>query len=133
MGPLPVYGSLGKLTWRMLAMLLAGQAVIVFFGAQVARGLAVANADSRSQLLLAVGSALALLCLLAAALMRRPVGVTLGWLVQVLTWASSVVLPAMLGVGLIFTALWVLLLVHGQRADRIVAAREAGDDGRTDG
>ena len=56
--------------------------------------------------------------------MRRPYGITLGWLVQALTWASAVLVPAMVGVALVFTALWVLLLVQGTKVDRIVAERE---------
>ncbi|MBD3784965.1 MAG: DUF4233 domain-containing protein, partial [Micrococcales bacterium] len=63
--------------------------------------------------------------LLASGLMRRPFGVTLGWLVQALTWASGVLVTAMLGVAVVFTALWVLLLVQGVRADALVARREA--------
>jgi hypothetical protein len=58
--------------------------------------------------------------------MRRPSGVTLGWLVQALTWASALVVPAMVGVAVVFTALWVLLLLQGGKIDRIVAEREAG-------
>ena len=48
--------------------------------------------------------------------MRRPFGVTLGWLVQALTWASAVLVPAMIGVALVFTALWVLLLSRAARS-----------------
>ena len=61
-------------------------------------------------------------------LMRRPFGITLGWVVQALTWASAVLVPAMLGVALVFTALWVLLLVQGTRVDRSwpSARRRAG-------
>ena len=57
--------------------------------------------------------------------MRRPFGVTLGWVVQALTWASALLVPAMIGVALVFTALWVLLLLQGSKIDRIVAQREA--------
>ena len=41
--PYPFVGPLGKFTWRMLATVLGGQAVVLFFGAQVARGLAIAD------------------------------------------------------------------------------------------
>ena len=60
--------------------------------------------------------------------MRRPYGITLGWLVQALTWASAVLVPAMLGVALVFTALWVLLLLQGSKIDRLVAEREAATE-----
>ena len=65
------------------------------------------------------------LCLLAAGMMRRPWGVTLGWVVQALTLISAVVVPAMLLVGLLFLALWVLCMVQGARVDILQAQRAA--------
>ncbi len=127
----PLYGPLGKFSWRMLSVVLAGQAVVIFFGALVANGLEQASGQTRGSTLLWVGSGLAVLSLLAAGSMRRPWGVTLGWLVQGLTWVAAVVLPAMIGVGVIFTGLWILLMAQGRRADDIIAARDAADDGPT--
>lgn len=126
MSGLPVYGRQGKFTFRLLAVALVGQAVILSFFALVARANAIAAGrpeDGRT--LLWVGMGLALLSLVAGGLMRTPVGVSLGWLVQLLTWVSGVVVPIMIGVGLVFTALWVLLLVQGRKVDRLVAEREA--------
>ena len=62
--------------------------------------------------------------------MRGPFGITLGWLVQALTWASALLVPAMIGVAVVFTALWVLLLLQGSKIDRIVAEREAAAERR---
>jgi Protein of unknown function (DUF4233) len=115
MAALPFYGATGKFTWRMGATVLAGQSVIVFFGALVARSLAATSGDPRAQAYLFVGSALALLCLLAVGLMRTQVGVTLGWLIQIATFLCALVLPMMFLVGVIFTALWVVCLYQGQR------------------
>ncbi|MEO7235882.1 MAG: DUF4233 domain-containing protein [Lapillicoccus sp.] len=123
MAALPVYGVTGKFTWRMGATVLAGQSVVVFFGALVARGIGAASEDRSAPAYLLVGSGLAVLCLLAAGLMRRPYGVTLGWLLQVATFLCAFVLPMMLAVGVIFTALWVLCLWQGQRIDAIQAGR----------
>lgn len=122
---LPVYGRQGRFTFRLLAVALLGQAVILSFFALVARGNAVAagNPEDGNRLLW-VGLALSALSLVASGLMRSPVGITLGWLVQVLTWASALLVPAMLGVAVVFTALWVLLLIQGTKVDRIVAERE---------
>lgn len=138
MSALTFYGPLGKFSWRMLATVLAGESIIVFFGALVARAMASAEGEARSGTLLAVGSALAVLCLLAAGLMRRPWGVTLGWVIQGLTLLSALVVPAMLLVGLLFLGLWVLCMVQGSRVDALQAQREAqaatdGSDGRVAG
>ena len=118
------YGALGKFTWRMLATVLGSQGVVVFLGALVARGLASAEGDDRSHAWLWTGVGLAVLCFLAAGLMRRPWGVTLGWVIQVLTFASAVVVPAMVGVGVIFLVLWVGSLVLCRRVEDQVAARQ---------
>jgi hypothetical protein len=121
----PVYGRQGRFTFRLLAVALLGQAVILSFFALVARGNAVAAGNPEDgDRLLWVGLALSGLSLVAAGLMRSPVGVSLGWLVQVLTWASALLVPAMIGVAVVFTTLWVLLLVQGTKVDRIVAERE---------
>lgn len=114
----PIVGPLGKFTWRMLAVVLAGQAIAVFFGAQVARGLAIAEGNpGLGQQWLWIGIGISLLAVLAAGLMRRGVGLPAGWLVQLLTWASVLVVPAMAFVGIIFTGLWVLCLRKGFEID----------------
>lgn len=119
MRALRLYGTLGKFTWRMLATVLAGQALVIFFGALVARALASAEGRSSSGALLWVGTGLAVLAILGAGLMRRPYGVTIGWIVQLATFAAAFVLRPMVVVGLIFTGLWLLCLVQGDRIDRI--------------
>ncbi len=129
MSRLPFYGTQGKFTFRLLAMALFGQAIILSFFALVARGNAIADGrPADGQQLLWVGLGLAVLALVAAGLMRRPYGITLGWVVQALTWASAALVTAMLGVAVVFTGLWVLLLVQGSKVDRIVAERESQAD-----
>ena len=123
---LPLYGRQGKFTFRLLAIVLFGQAIILSFFALVARGNAIAAGNpEEGDRLMWVGLGLALLSLLASGLMRRPFGITLGWVVQALTWASAALVTAMIGVAVVFTLLWVLLLVQGMKVDRIVAEREA--------
>ncbi len=124
---LQFFGSTGKFTWRMCAVTLVAQSVCVFFGALVARGLALAGDNAAATAYLAVGSGLALLCVVAAGLMRTTLGLPLGWLIQAATFAAALVVPAMLLVGLIFTALWVTCIVQGRRVDRSQAAREQAD------
>ncbi len=122
----PLYGRQGKFTFRLLAIALFGQSLVLSFFALVARAIALADGrpDDGSRLLW-VGLGLALLALVAAGLMRGPVGISLGWLVQVLTWASAALVPAMVGVAVVFSALWLLLLVQGLKADDLLARREA--------
>ena len=125
MRSLPLYGRQGKFTYRLLAIALFGQSIILSFFALVARGNAIAagNAEDGDRLLW-IGLGLAALSLVASGLMRSPVGITVGWLVQALTWASALLVTAMIGVAIVFTALWVLLLVQGTKVDRVVAERE---------
>ncbi len=115
----PVVGPLGKFTWRMLATVLGGQGIVIFFGAQVARGLAIAEGnEALGQRWLWIGAGISVLALVAAGLMRRALGVTLGWLVQVLTWASAAIVPMMAVIGVCFTGLWLLCLAKGYDIDR---------------
>ena len=110
---------LGKFTWRMLATVLASQAVVIFFGALVARGLAGTEdqGDARASRLLWVGTGLAVLAVVAAGIMRRRGGVLLGWVVQLGTLAAGFVVGDMFVVGLIFLALWLWCLRTGARVD----------------
>jgi uncharacterized membrane protein len=119
-----LYGRLGKFTWRMLATVLASQGVVVFLGALVARGVGLAQRDDNAHAWLWVGIGLAVVCFLAAGAMRMPWGVTLGWLIQVATFASALVVPAMLAVALVFLVLWIGSLVLCHRVEQQVAERE---------
>ena len=124
MSRLPITGQLGKFTWRMLATVLGSQALIILLGGLLARGTAMAKGADNGHTLLWAGVALALLAFVAAGLLRGPLGLPLGWLVQLLTWLSAFLVPAMIGVGVVFTGLWVLCLIKGQEIDAMVAARE---------
>ena len=90
MTSLPLYGRQGKFTFRLLAIALFGQAIILSFFALVARGNAIAaGRPEDGDRLMWVGLGLSLLALVAAGLMRTRIGITLGWVVQALTWASA--------------------------------------------
>lgn len=118
-------GPLDRFTWRLLATALVGQGLAVFFGALVGRAIAEAQGAAGSTALLVGGSVLALLCFVAAGLMRGRWGVTLGWLIQAATLASAVAVPMMAVVGLAFLAVWVLMFRLGDRAERTVRGRAA--------
>jgi len=120
------YGQTGTFTFRMLATVLGGQSICILLGALVARGVSAASdGGGRSTAYLLVGFGLGALCVVAAGLMRRPWGVTLGWVVQALTLLSALVVPMMFVVGLFFLALWVTCLVKGAQVDEEMARREA--------
>ncbi|WP_374969831.1 DUF4233 domain-containing protein [Terrabacter sp. BE26] len=126
MRSLVFYGRTGKFTFRMLATVLGGQSICILLGALVARALAATDGGSgASTAYLLVGFGLGALCIVAAGLMRRPWGVTLGWVVQALALVSGLVVPMMFVVGLFFLALWVTCLVKGAPIDAEMARREA--------
>jgi hypothetical protein len=114
---LRLHGVLGKMTRRLLAVVIGTQGLAVFFGALVARGLAAASGSAASGSFLLAGSILAVLCILDAGLLRRPWGVTVGWLLQIATFACAFIVPVMLVVGALFTALWLTALTQGHKID----------------
>lgn len=120
-----LFGRLGKFTWRMLAMVLVGQAISISLGALVARGIGMAEGNDRADTFLYAGLALSVLCIVTAGLMRTPLGLPLGWVCQLLTFLTAYIVPMMFAVGLLFLGLWVLCLVQGAKAERLVAEREA--------
>jgi putative exporter of polyketide antibiotics len=110
---------------RLLAgVVLGAQGLAVFFGALVARGLADAQGSQRSSTILLIGSVLALLCILDAALLRQPWGIPVGWGLQVVTFACAFVVPMMILVGLLFGALWVTVLIEGRNLDSRPAPKD---------
>lgn len=119
--PLVLYGVPPKMTRRFLAVVIASQGLVIFFGALVAHTLAAAEHHRSPVALLWIGIVLAILSILAAGTVRRPWGVTLGWLIQLATLASGVVVHTMYLVGVLFLALWITALYQGAKMDRLTA------------
>ena len=117
MRSLTLYGVPGKMTRRLAGVVIGTQGLAVFFGALVARNLAAAKGLPTSSTFLLIGSLLAVLCILDAGLLRRPWGITLGWALQLATLACAFIVPAMLVVGVLFGALWLMALVQGRAMD----------------
>jgi hypothetical protein len=70
----------------------------------------------------------ALLALVAAALLRSPVGYVLGWLAQLAGVALGLLTTSMFVVGTLLAAVWVLAFVLGKRLDsRMETSPESGD------
>ena len=102
------------------AMVLLGEMLVVGFATLVAKDLS----GVRPGVALAVGGAVMLLCLVAAGLLRSPVGYALGWLVQVLLVVSGWWVHTMVVLGLVFAGLWLTALVQGRKMDALTAQRE---------
>ena len=74
-----------------------------------------------------IGLGLAVLCVVAAGLMRRRVGVALGWAVQVLSLVLGFVITVMFALGVVFLALYAGAYVLGGKIDRERAERTAAE------
>lgn len=118
-GPRPVDPTAVKR--RLAAIVLAFEAPVIGLGALAAWGIFGARGDAVATTYLWVGLGLAAVCVLAAGLLRRPVGFALGWLVQVATLLSAFLLPPMLLVGLVFGGLWAVAIVQGRKMDALTA------------
>ena len=108
----------------MAAATLVLEAFLVFFGTLVA----VALSDLDDGVVWGAGGGLALACVLAAGVVRRPGGLVLGWVLQVLILTTGFLVPAMFVIGGVFVAMWAWLLWVGQRIDRDRAAWEAAPE-----
>lgn len=92
------------------------EAIIVMLATLVA-----ANGGSVSNPGLAylLGGVLMVAMLLAIGTLRKPWGVWVGWILQVLMLAFGFVVPVMWIIGGIFAVLWFLAVRNGLRVDRI--------------
>ena len=71
----------------------------------------------------------ALALLVASGLARRPLGVTIGWVLQGAVLATGLLVPAMFALGLVFLAVWITALVYGAKADRFAARSRLTEPG----
>jgi hypothetical protein len=125
MSALTLYGTPGKMTRRLAGVVIGTQGLAVFLGALVARALSAAEGSPTSSTFLIIGSVLALLCVLDAGLLGRPWGITLGWVLQIVTLACSFIVPMMLFVELLFGTLWLTALVQGHTMDENIRRVDA--------
>lgn len=96
------------------SILLAFELVIVFLGALVLFGLGALP----PAIALGGGAAVIVLMILAVGTLRWPVGVVLGWIVQLTVVAAGFLVPAFFIVGAIFTAMWTYCMIAAARIDR---------------
>ncbi|MBK9740443.1 MAG: DUF4233 domain-containing protein [Actinobacteria bacterium] len=108
----------------LCSSVLAIEAIVVF----LATSLATSNGSvSNTALAWIVGLVLMVLLVLAIGTLGRRWGVALGWVLQALVLATSIVVGwSMLIVGGVFVLLWFLAVRNGSRVD---ALRSAAGDG----
>ncbi len=124
-----------NITVRLAAAALGLEAVVVFFAALVAVGLTVPGDGGLSRTALLVGGVvLAVVFVLAAGIVRRPGGIAIGWVLQLVLVALGLVVPVMFVMGVLFAAMWLWFLRIGTKIDgdrrRWAADLAAGGTGR---
>lgn len=107
----------------LLAIALGLEAAVMFFVGLTVFGLRALPAP----VALAGGAAAILILVAASALVRWPVGVGLGWVLQVALLATGLILPVMYGVGALFAGIWIYCFVTGRRLDRAPSAPLEGN------
>jgi hypothetical protein len=85
---------------------------------------ALALVDGHRAAIVVGGVGIAALCVLSAASLRRPVGLVLGSVTQLVVLACGLVLPVMYVLGGLFAVLWVVAVVLGRRVDGYAARRQ---------
>jgi hypothetical protein len=88
---------------------------VVVFALSIPVMILVSDVDPLPAALL--GSGAALLSLVAAGLLRKPVGYPLGWVAQLWGILLGLLTPSMFVVGGMFAALWTVSFILGKRLD----------------
>ena len=88
---------------------------VVVFGLSIPVMILVSNVPALVAAL--AGGGAALLALVSAGLLRRPVGYYVGWVAQVAGIALGFLTPGMFVLGIMFAALWILTFVLGKRLE----------------
>ncbi|WP_018156424.1 DUF4233 domain-containing protein [Demetria terragena] len=120
-GGLRWYGVGEKMFRRLVAVVLVGEAFVFFFVALVAWAVRRDTPGEPAVAYLVIGCVLAVVAFLTSGLLRRPWGVTVGWVLQFFVLAASFVELTMLVIGAIFLALWITALVQGDKMDALTA------------
>ncbi len=115
-----------SLTESLLTIVLALEAVLVFFVALTVFGLHALPP------LAAFGGGVALVLLLALAtrIVRYAWGVWVGWALQVVLIASGILLPVLYIVAAVFVAMWIFCFVRARQIDRANSSHPAPTEGQ---
>ena len=105
----------------LLSIVLALEAILVFFVALTVFGLKVLDAPT----VLAGAAALIITMLVGGRAVRYSWGVWIGWVLQLALVATGFVFPLMFAVGLGFGGLWIFCFIRGRQIDADIAANTA--------
>ena len=98
------------------------EAFVAFFATLAVFGLR--RSEMSPVLILAVGIGLSVVLVLACAVLSKPWGVALGWILQIVLILTGVVEPMMFLVGALFGLAWWYGIRTGIRIDKEAAQRE---------
>lgn len=111
------------------SIVLGFESIVVFLAGLVVFGLGALPASLPSWWGIVFGSALAILMLLTAGLLRHRWGIWLGWALQAVLGLGALLVPAILIVFLIFGGLWAYATIKGAQLDaRNARLRAAATD-----
>jgi uncharacterized membrane protein len=104
----------------LCSAVLSMEAIVVFLGILVAG----TNGDHDNKTLIFIlGFVLMVVLFLAVGTLRRPWGLTAGWILQIPVLAIGVLVPVMFIVGGLFLVLWYAAIHQGTKVDVLKAER----------
>lgn len=95
------------------------EAIVVLLAIPVA--VVVGTVSGPPWVFISAGIALALALIVLAGFITRPWAVKVGWVLQALVMATSILVPVMLIAGGVFVALWWLAVKWGRHVDELRA------------
>jgi hypothetical protein len=108
----------------LCSAVLSLEAIAVFLAIPV---VAINGSLHNTALVVTLGLLLTVVLFLAVGTLRRPWGLTFGWLLQLPVLAIGFLAPAMFIVGGVFVVLWYMAIHQGSRVDAIKAERAAAE------
>ncbi len=107
-----------SVTESLLSIVLALEAIVVFFASLTVFGLKVLEPAFPAWVALLAGGVFILVILATVAVLRFPWGVAIGWVLQGALIAVGILTPLMFVVGGGFALLWIYCFIRGRRIDR---------------
>nr|WP_309128571.1 DUF4233 domain-containing protein [Microbacterium sp.] len=114
----PTTRPVRTLTQKLGAIVLGFESIVVFLAGLTVYGLRVLPESIPSWWAIVGGAVLAVVMIGVAGAISRPGAIAAGWVLQCLVLASSVLVPAIALVALIFGGMWAYATIVGARIDR---------------